>query len=128
MDIDVIVSQKLAALGHPARLKIIRQLVQAGPEGVPAGRLGEACGLAPNAVTFHLQKLTYAGLIRSRREGQFIVYSAEFTTLLDMTETLVGTCCAESAGKCGERCPSNDGPRVARRVRDDEAQTAPRRK
>ncbi|HYW92248.1 MAG TPA: metalloregulator ArsR/SmtB family transcription factor [Gammaproteobacteria bacterium] len=121
MDIDTIVSQKLAALGHPARLKVIRLLVQAGPDGVPAGRLGEACGLAPNAVTFHLQKLLHAGLIRSRREGQFILYSAEFDTLLDMTETLVGACCADSPDKCGERCPSAEG---ASQATEDEARTA----
>ncbi|AOV16992.1 hypothetical protein BJI67_07900 [Acidihalobacter aeolianus] len=106
MDEDAYVSQKLAALGHPARLKMIRLLVQAGPDGIAAGKLGEACGLAANAVTFHLQKLTHAGLIKSRREGQFILYSAQFDTLLDMTQALTGACCADSQDKCGERCPT----------------------
>lgn len=121
MDIDTIVSQKLAALGHPARLKMIRLLVQAGPDGIPAGKLGEACGLAPSAVTFHLQRLTHAGLIRSLRHGQFIRYSAEFDTLLDMTETLIGTCCADSADKCGKRCPTVEG---AGQTTEDKAQSA----
>lgn len=121
MDSDNSVSQKLAALGHPARLKIIRLLVQAGPDGIPAGKLGEASGLAPNAVTFHLQKLAHAGLIRSQRQGQFILYSAEFDTLLDMTQMLIGDCCAGSPDKCGERCPTTDAS--AGHAADDEVRT-----
>lgn len=114
MDEDAYISQKLAALGHPARLTMVRLLVQAGPDGIAAGKLGEACGLAANAVTFHLQKLTHAGLIKSRREGQFILYSAQFDTLLDMIQALAGACCADSKDKCGERCPTkNDEPMLS---------------
>lgn len=108
MNEDAYISQKLAALGHPARLKMIRLLVQAGPDGIAAGKMGEACGLAANAMTFHLQKLAHAGLIKSRREGQFILYSAQFDTLLDMTQALTGACCADSQDKCGERCPATN--------------------
>lgn len=108
MNEDAHISQKLAALGHPARLKIIRLLVQAGPDGIAAGKLGESCGLAANVMTFHLQKLTHAGLIKSQREGQFILYSAQFDTLLDMTQVLTGACCADSQDKCGERCPTSE--------------------
>ncbi len=108
---DTVIAQKLAALAHPARLKMVRLLVQAGPGGVAAGKLGASCGLAPNAVTFHLQKLTHAGLIESCREGQFIVYSAKFDALLDITESLVGACCSDSTEKCGERCPSGSDDR-----------------
>ncbi|MGH8201135.1 MAG: ArsR/SmtB family transcription factor [Steroidobacteraceae bacterium] len=99
-------AKKLAALAHPARLAMVRLLVRAGPAGLAAGTLGEACGLAPNAMTFHLQKLAHVGLVDSRRDGQFIIYRAQFKALLDLTESLVGACCVDSADKCGPRCGS----------------------
>lgn len=113
---DTILARKLAVLGHPARLGITRLLVSAGPAGLPAGRLGNRLGMAPNALTFHLQKLAHAGLVTSRREGQFIVYSAAFSELLELVDNLTEACCSESQDKCGPRCPTND-TRVAERRR-----------
>lgn len=105
---DRLITEKLAAMAHPARLAIIRMLVRAGPAGMSAGSLGEPLEMASNALTFHLQKLARAGLVTSSRSGQFILYSAEFTTLLDLTDYLVGACCVDSTEKCGRDCPSAD--------------------
>ena len=102
---DDLVAAKLAALAHPVRLAAIRQLAAAGPAGLAAGKLAERLGTAPNALTFHLQKLAVAGLVVSRREGQFVYYRAEFDALLAMTDHLVGACCRESDASCGPRCP-----------------------
>ncbi|TBW59026.1 transcriptional regulator [Marinobacter halodurans] len=104
---DNLATEKLAALAHPARLAIIRMLVRAGPAGMPAGKLGEPLGMAANALTFHLQKLARVGLVTSRRSGQYILYTAEFDTLLNLTGYLVGACCTDSSEKCGG-CPSAD--------------------
>lgn len=103
---DELIAQKLSAMAHPVRLAIVRMLVKAGPKGMPAGQLGEPSGVASNALTFHLQKLAHVGLVTSRRSGQFILYSAEFDALLDLTDHLVGACCADSTEKCGPRCTS----------------------
>lgn len=92
-------------MAHPARLAIVRMLARAGPAGLPAGRIGEPLAIAANALTFHLQKLANVGLVGSRRNGQFIIYSAKFDVLLDLSNDLVGTCCADAAEKCGPRCP-----------------------
>lgn len=105
-DSNEIMAKKLAALAHPVRLAAIRQLAAAGPVGLAAGKLAERLGAAPNALTFHLQKLTVAGLVASRREGQFVYYRAEFNALLALTDHLVGACCNESDESCGPRCPS----------------------
>jgi len=114
---DDLTASKLAALAHPARLAVVRLLVRAGPGGLSAGKLGESLHIAANALTFHLQKLAHAGLITSQRQGQFIVYSAVFTDLLELTNNLIGACCADSVEKCGPACPSNgcepDGIRFA---------------
>ncbi|HED12877.1 MAG TPA: transcriptional regulator [Gammaproteobacteria bacterium] len=101
-------AKKLAVLGHPTRLAIIRLLVRAGPAGLAAGHLGRQLNTAPNALTFHLQRLAHTGLITPRRQGQFIIYSAVFPDLLRLAETLVGACCANSPDKCGPQCPSEN--------------------
>jgi DNA-binding transcriptional ArsR family regulator len=116
-DDDDLAARKLTALAHPVRLAAIRQLAMAGPAGLAAGRLGERLGVAPNALTFHLQKLSGAGLVVSRREGQFIFYSAVFADLLALTEHLVGACCSEADDDCGPRCPSNRQRKTAPRPR-----------
>ena len=103
---DDLNAKKLGALAHPVRLAIVRMLVQAGPPGLPAGKLGEPLGIAPSALTFHLQKLAHVGLVSSRREGQFVIYAAVFTDLLDLVDSLVGACCADTTKKCGPRCPT----------------------
>ncbi len=107
-DNDDLVATKLAALAHPVRLAAIRQLAAAGPAGLAAGKLAERLDVVPNALTFHLQKLAVAGLVASRREGQFIYYRAEFDALLALTDHLVGACCSESDERCGPRCPASE--------------------
>ncbi|MSU91256.1 metalloregulator ArsR/SmtB family transcription factor [Rhodobacteraceae bacterium 2CG4] len=105
---DAAIAERLGALAHPARLAIVRMLVRAGPNGLPAGRLGAPLGIAANALTFHLQKLSRADLVTSQRQGQFIIYRAVFPNLLDLSRQITGACCAESAEKCGPDCPTED--------------------
>ena len=52
----------LAALAQETRLSIFRLLVEAGPEGVPAGQLAEALDVPPATLSFHLKELSHAGL------------------------------------------------------------------
>ncbi len=103
---DELITKKLAALAHPARLAIIRMLVRSGPNGLAAGKMGESLNIPANALTFHLQKLSQFGLVTSQRQGQFIVYSAVFLDLLNLVDNLVGACCVDSAEKCDPKCPS----------------------
>jgi DNA-binding transcriptional ArsR family regulator len=105
---DELTARKLAALAHPARLAIIRMLVRSGPAGLSAGKLGEPLNIAANALTFHLQKLAHVGLVTSQRQGQFIVYSTVFSNLLDLMDSLVGACCADTSEKCDPMCPTTE--------------------
>lgn len=57
----------LAALAHDNRLDVFRLLVEAGPEGMPAGEVANALKLAPNTLTFHFDRLREAGLVTVRR-------------------------------------------------------------
>ena len=87
------VVEALAALAQASRLQVFRLLVEAGPEGMPAGRIGEACGLPPATLSFHLSQLTRAGLARSRQEGRFVIYSADYAAMNALVGYLTENCC-----------------------------------
>ncbi|MDS9469710.1 metalloregulator ArsR/SmtB family transcription factor [Paracoccus sp. MBLB3053] len=83
-----------AAMSQETRLRVVRLLVQAGPEGMAAGAIGEALGDATTSrLSFHLTHLEHAGLIRSRRNGRFIIYSAVYPALGGLIGFLMKDCC-----------------------------------
>jgi DNA-binding transcriptional ArsR family regulator len=88
---DVI--QALGALAQETRLGIYRLLVEAGPEGLAAGQIGEKLDLAPATLSFHLAGLARAGLARSRQEGRFVIYSADFEAMNALLGYLTENCC-----------------------------------
>lgn len=83
----------LAALAQDNRLDVFRLLVQAGPEGMPAGAVAEALDLAPNTLTFHFDRLRMAGLVSARRDGRSIIYAAQFDTMNALVGFLTENCC-----------------------------------
>ncbi|HSG74825.1 MAG TPA: metalloregulator ArsR/SmtB family transcription factor [Burkholderiales bacterium] len=89
--------QALSALAQDTRLAIFRLLVQAGPEGMSAGQIGEQLDLAPATLSFHLAGLTRAGLAQSRQEGRFVIYSADFTAMNALVGFLGENCCGGAA-------------------------------
>jgi ArsR family transcriptional regulator, arsenate/arsenite/antimonite-responsive transcriptional repressor len=83
----------LGALAQDNRLDVFRLLVQAGPEGMPAGAVAEALNLAPNTLTFHFDRLRTAGLVTVRREGRSMIYAARYETMNDLLGFLTENCC-----------------------------------
>ena len=71
----------LAALAQEHRLAVFRLLVQAGPEGMPAGQVADALDLAPNTLTFHFDRLRVAGLVTVRRDRRSMIYAARFEAM-----------------------------------------------
>jgi len=94
----------LSALAHEHRLKIYRLLVERGPDGLPAGTIGEKIGLLPSSLTFHLQNLQRAGLILQQRVSRQLIYSADFEVMNGLIGYLTENCCAGSGSSCGEVC------------------------
>ena len=94
----------LGALAHEHRLGIYRLLVQRGPEGLPAGVIGERVGLVPSSLTFHLQNLQRAGLITQRRESRQLFYAADFSAMSELVGYLTDNCCADSSADCSPSC------------------------
>jgi DNA-binding transcriptional ArsR family regulator len=83
----------LAALAQESRLAIFRTLVEQGPDGLPAGIIGEQLGLANATLSFHLKELCNAGLITSRAEGRYIFYVVDFTAMNALLGFLTENCC-----------------------------------
>jgi DNA-binding transcriptional ArsR family regulator len=90
----------LAALAQETRLSIFRLLVEAGPEGVPAGRIGVELEVPSATLSFHLKDLTHAGLVTPRQEGRFIYYSADFERMAGLMSFLTQNCCQGMPQEC----------------------------
>jgi DNA-binding transcriptional ArsR family regulator len=97
------VIEALGALAHEHRLAIFKLLVERGPEGLPAGHIGTKFKLPPSSLTFHLQNLQRAGLIRQRRESRQLIYSADYQAMNGVLGYLTENCCVGSSG-CVPSC------------------------
>jgi ArsR family transcriptional regulator, arsenate/arsenite/antimonite-responsive transcriptional repressor / arsenate reductase (thioredoxin) len=87
----------LGALAQETRLDIFRLLVERGPEGMPAGEIGERLRLPSPTLSFHLNQLRHAGLITARRQSRLVIYGAKFRTMNSLIEYLTENCCAGEA-------------------------------
>jgi len=83
----------LSALANEHRLAVFRLLVQAGPQGRPAGAIAEALDLPASSLSFHLAHLNRAGLITQSRDGRSLIYTADFTAMSDLVGFLTENCC-----------------------------------
>jgi DNA-binding transcriptional ArsR family regulator len=90
---EAAVVQALGALAQETRLKIFRLLVVAGPAGLTPGRLSEALGTAPTALSFHLKELSHAGLVLCERDGRHLIYRAAIPLMNDLLGFLTAHCC-----------------------------------
>jgi len=94
----------LEALAQESRLGIFRLLVQAGPEGLPAGQIADSMSLPAPTLSFHLTQLKHAGLVACRREGRSLIYSADFGRMNSLLEFLTLNCCGGNASQCFPIC------------------------
>lgn len=93
-------ASQLGALGHPARLSILRYVVQGDEEGTAAGELQAKLEIPASTLSHHLDRLASSGLLKARREGTFIYYSADYAQLRALTDYLWEDCCKRGKGCC----------------------------
>ena len=93
-------AEQLSALGHPARLAIVRFIVQGDPQGTAAGEIQAHVDLPASTLSHHLKRLSSAGLVRSRNEGTFVFYSADFDALKQLTAYIWEDCCKRGKRAC----------------------------
>ncbi len=82
------------ALSQETRLRVFRLLVEHGTQGAPAGKLSEALDVPHNTLSFHLNHMSNAGLVTSKRAGRSIIYTANFDLMRDLIGFLVKDCCS----------------------------------
>ena len=90
----------LAALAQETRLSVFRLLVEAGPEGMPAGAIGEKLEVPAATLSFHLKELSRAGLVTSRQESRFIYYMVDFAHMAALMTFLTQNCCKGMPQEC----------------------------
>ncbi len=90
----------LAALAQETRLAVYRLLIQAGPQGLAAGRIGETLKVPGATLSFHLKELAHSGLVSSRQDRQFIYYAADFERMAELMSFLTENCCQGMPEKC----------------------------
>ena len=84
---------RLSALAQDSRLSVFRHLVRAGREGVAAGVIARSLEITPNTLSAQLAILSNAGLVRSRREGRSIIYTADYDGMSELLVYLMEDCC-----------------------------------
>ena len=95
-------AEQLSALGHPVRLKIVRYVVSAGPDGAAAGDLQSELEMPASTLSHHLKRLLDAALLTSRAEGTFNYYAANYAVLRRLTDYLWEDCCRRGQNKCSD--------------------------
>jgi DNA-binding transcriptional ArsR family regulator len=85
-----------SAMGTGPRLRIMRLLLSAFPEGMVVGDIGDDLGIAASTLSHHLEKLKNEDLVKVRREGTYLWYSANGEALQDLLGFLYAECCTRN--------------------------------
>ncbi len=92
----------LAALAQETRLRVVRALLRSHPAGLAAGRIAKAVDGTPSTLSFHLAQLEQAGLVRSRRQANSVIYTAVPEALGGLMKYLLDECCGGRAELCAD--------------------------
>jgi ArsR family transcriptional regulator, arsenate/arsenite/antimonite-responsive transcriptional repressor len=86
----------LAAMGSEARLRIMRLLLSAHPDGMVVGDIGAELEVPPSTLSHHLDKLRNEELVSVQREGTFLRYRANTNAIEDLLGFLYAECCTRN--------------------------------
>lgn len=95
-----LLAQRFAALGHGARLRVLRLLLAAHPGGLVVGELQAELGIPASTLSHHLDALRHQGLVEQEREGRFLRYRAGTDSLSEILDFLYAECCSRNAVIC----------------------------
>ena len=86
----------LSAMGTEPRLRIMRLLLSAHPDGLVVGEIGTELDIPSSTLSHHLEKLKNEDLVKVRREGTFLWYSANTEALQELLSFLYAECCTRN--------------------------------
>jgi len=89
-------ADRFSAMGTEARLRIMQLLLSAHPEGMVVGDVGDELGIPSSTLSHHLEKLKNEDLLRVRREGTYLWYSANTEALQELLGFLYAECCTRN--------------------------------
>lgn len=90
------------ALGQGTRLELMRELLTAGPSGLPAGEIALRLRVPASTLSFHLRSLEETGLVAATRHGRSLVYAAQVARLRALVAFLATACCGGDPARCGD--------------------------
>lgn len=85
-----------SAMGTDARLRIMRLLLSAHPDGMVVNEIGTELDIPASTLSHHLEKLKHEELVRVRREGTYLRYSANADALRELLAFLYAECCTRN--------------------------------
>jgi len=86
----------LSAMGTEPRLRIMQLLLSSHPQGMIAGEIGSELEIPGSTLSHHLEKLKHEGLVKVRRDGTFLWYSANTEGLQELLGFLYAECCTRN--------------------------------
>ncbi|MBI4461241.1 MAG: helix-turn-helix transcriptional regulator [Acidobacteria bacterium] len=86
----------LAAMAAEPRLRILRLLLSAHPQGLVVGDIQEEMGIPASTLSHHLDKLKNEALVQVRRQGTFLWYAANTQALQELIGFLYAECCTRN--------------------------------
>jgi ArsR family transcriptional regulator, arsenate/arsenite/antimonite-responsive transcriptional repressor len=86
----------LAAMGTEPRLRIMRLLLSAHPEGLVVGEIQSELNIPPSTLSHHLEKLKNDDLVSVLRESTFLRYRANTEALQELLTFLYAECCTRN--------------------------------
>ena len=86
----------LSAMGTEPRLRIVRLLLSAHPDGLVVGDIAAALQITGSTLSHHLDKLRQKSLVKVQRDGTRLWYSADTDSLRDLLGFLFAECCTRT--------------------------------
>ncbi|EAR07531.1 ArsR/SmtB family transcription factor [Reinekea blandensis] len=91
---------RLAELGHPTRLQILKHLMKAGYSGTPVGDIQAALDVPGSTLSHHLSRMMKVGLIRQERESRTLYCFSNYDAINEVINYLMDECCVNDE-RCG---------------------------
>ena len=90
------IAATFAALGQPSRLNIVRLLLSAHPQGLPAGEIQRELEITASTLSHHLEKLRQVGVVTATKDRQWIWYAVQPQVLKQLIDFLFEECCTRN--------------------------------
>jgi len=96
-------ARMLSAMGTEPRLRVVRLLLSAHPQGMVVGDIANELGIPNSTLSHHLEKLKHEGLVQVRREGTFLRVSVDTAALQGLMQFLFAECCTRNKAIAPEK-------------------------